>query len=148
MTSAVLTDTTRALQETNRGSGAAIEESKNDVGSLEQLLLYADEHYLVGKLPLGHLLRKVLLGVEEYHQRNNSASTISGKEQGISCSNPPIYFEGKLFRGASSPVAEEMHSSIDMRSMPLELVQTDERIYDSYMAGIRRAGLIPPSSRG
>ncbi|GFW87239.1 hypothetical protein TNCV_5125911 [Trichonephila clavipes] len=49
---------TRALQGTNRGSGPAMEESENDVESLEQLLLYADEHYLAGKLPLGDHLGK------------------------------------------------------------------------------------------
>ncbi|GFU99032.1 uncharacterized protein TNCV_1614081 [Trichonephila clavipes] len=49
-----------------------MEETENDIGSLEQLLLYADEHYLVGKLPLGDHLGKVLHGVEEYHQRNAS----------------------------------------------------------------------------
>ncbi|GFU08663.1 hypothetical protein TNCV_1995081 [Trichonephila clavipes] len=38
--------------EDKSGSGPAMEESENDVGSLEQLLLYADEHYLAGKLPL------------------------------------------------------------------------------------------------
>ncbi|GFV65505.1 15-hydroxyprostaglandin dehydrogenase [Trichonephila clavipes] len=70
MASAVLADPTRALQGTNRRSGPATEESENDVGSLEQLLLYADEHYLAGKLPLGDHLGKVLHGVEEYHQRN------------------------------------------------------------------------------
>ncbi|GFY24921.1 uncharacterized protein TNCV_2691121 [Trichonephila clavipes] len=70
MASAVLADPTRALQGTNWGSGPAMEESKNDVGSLEQLLLYADQHYLTGKLPLGDHLGKVLHGVEEYHQRN------------------------------------------------------------------------------
>ncbi|GFT98484.1 hypothetical protein TNCV_3951541 [Trichonephila clavipes] len=48
----------------NRGSGPAMEVSENDVGSLEQLLLYADEHYLAGKLPLGHHLGKTLHGVE------------------------------------------------------------------------------------
>ncbi|GFV61287.1 uncharacterized protein TNCV_2282791 [Trichonephila clavipes] len=69
MASAVLADLTRALQGTNRGSGLAMEEPENDVGSLEQLLLYEDEHYLVGKLPLGDHLGKVLHGVEEYHQR-------------------------------------------------------------------------------
>ncbi|GFW28740.1 15-hydroxyprostaglandin dehydrogenase [Trichonephila clavipes] len=68
MTSAVLADPTRALQGTNRGSGPVIEESENDVGSLEQLLLYANEHYLAGKLPLGDLIRKVQHGVEEYHK--------------------------------------------------------------------------------
>ncbi|GFV50525.1 uncharacterized protein TNCV_4032451 [Trichonephila clavipes] len=47
-----------------------MEESENDVGSLEQLLLYADEHYLAGKLPLGDHLGKVLHGVEEYHERS------------------------------------------------------------------------------
>ncbi|GFW61075.1 uncharacterized protein TNCV_4872851 [Trichonephila clavipes] len=47
-----------------------MEESKNDVGCLEQLLLYADEHYLAGKLPLGDHLGKVLHWVEEYHQRS------------------------------------------------------------------------------
>ncbi|GFV70608.1 15-hydroxyprostaglandin dehydrogenase [Trichonephila clavipes] len=70
MASAVLAYTTRALQGTNQGSGPVIEESENDVESLEQLLLYADEHYLAGKLPLGDHLGKVLHGVEEYHQRN------------------------------------------------------------------------------
>ncbi|GFV29247.1 15-hydroxyprostaglandin dehydrogenase [Trichonephila clavipes] len=68
--SAVLADPTRALHETNRGSGPAMEESENDVGSLEQLLLYAVEHYFARKLPLGDHLGKVLHGVEEYHQRN------------------------------------------------------------------------------
>ncbi|GFU66810.1 15-hydroxyprostaglandin dehydrogenase [Trichonephila clavipes] len=67
MTSAVLTDPTRALQGTNRGSGPAMEESENDVGSPEQLLMYAGEHYFAGKLPLGDHLGKVLHGVEEYH---------------------------------------------------------------------------------
>ncbi|GFX47730.1 hypothetical protein TNCV_699841 [Trichonephila clavipes] len=52
MASAVLADPTRDLKGTNRGSGKAIEEAENDVGSLEKLLLYADEHYLAGKLPL------------------------------------------------------------------------------------------------
>ncbi|GFY04751.1 15-hydroxyprostaglandin dehydrogenase [Trichonephila clavipes] len=70
MASAVLADPTRALQETNRWSGPTIEESENDVGSFEQLLLYADEHYLAGKLLLGDHLGKVLHGVEEYHQRS------------------------------------------------------------------------------
>ncbi|GFX42026.1 uncharacterized protein TNCV_353331 [Trichonephila clavipes] len=69
MASAVLADLTRALQGTNRGRWPAMEESENDVGSLEQLLLYADEHYLAGKLPLGDHLGKVIHGVEEYHQR-------------------------------------------------------------------------------
>ncbi|GFV47671.1 transposable element Tc1 transposase [Trichonephila clavipes] len=46
LASAVLADLTRALQGTNRGSEPAMEESENDVGSVEQLLLYADEHYL------------------------------------------------------------------------------------------------------
>ncbi|GFT68333.1 15-hydroxyprostaglandin dehydrogenase [Trichonephila clavipes] len=49
MASAVLVDTTRAIQGTNWGSGSAVEESEKDVGSLEQLLLYADEHYFAGK---------------------------------------------------------------------------------------------------
>ncbi|GFU20024.1 15-hydroxyprostaglandin dehydrogenase [Trichonephila clavipes] len=70
MASAVLADPTRALQGTNRGRGPAMEASENDVGSLKKLLLYADEHYLDGKLPLGEHLGKVLHGVEEYHQRN------------------------------------------------------------------------------
>ncbi|GFX70867.1 15-hydroxyprostaglandin dehydrogenase [Trichonephila clavipes] len=70
MASAVLADPTRALQGTNRGSGRAREESENDVGSLEQFMLCADDHYLAGKLPLGDHLGKVLHGVEEYHQRN------------------------------------------------------------------------------
>ncbi|GFT56245.1 15-hydroxyprostaglandin dehydrogenase [Trichonephila clavipes] len=70
MASAVLANPTRVLQGTNRGSGPGMKETENDVGSLEQLLLYADEHYLAGKLILGHNLGKVLHGVEEYHQRN------------------------------------------------------------------------------
>ncbi|GFV37453.1 15-hydroxyprostaglandin dehydrogenase [Trichonephila clavipes] len=48
MASAVLADPTRPLQGTNRESQLVMEESENDVGSLEQLLLYADEHYLAG----------------------------------------------------------------------------------------------------
>ncbi|GFS96359.1 15-hydroxyprostaglandin dehydrogenase [Trichonephila clavipes] len=67
MASAVLADPTRALQGTNRGNGSAMEESEKDVGNLEQLLLYADEHYLAGKLLLGDHLGKVLHGVKEYH---------------------------------------------------------------------------------
>ncbi|GFW49278.1 15-hydroxyprostaglandin dehydrogenase [Trichonephila clavipes] len=62
MASAVLADTTRALLGTNRGSEPAMVESENDVGSLEQLMLYTDEHYLAGKLPLGDHLGKVLHG--------------------------------------------------------------------------------------
>ncbi|GFV78064.1 15-hydroxyprostaglandin dehydrogenase [Trichonephila clavipes] len=58
MASAVLADPTRALQGTIRGSGLAMEESENDVGSLEQLLLHADEHYIAGKLPVGDHLGK------------------------------------------------------------------------------------------
>ncbi|GFT25081.1 uncharacterized protein TNCV_179901 [Trichonephila clavipes] len=60
MASAVLADSTRALQAKNRGSGPVTEESENEVGSLEQLLLYANEHYLAGKLPLGDHLGKVM----------------------------------------------------------------------------------------
>ncbi|GFV72293.1 15-hydroxyprostaglandin dehydrogenase [Trichonephila clavipes] len=70
MASAVLADPTRALQGTIRGSGPAMKESENVIGSLEQHLLYADEHYLAGKSRLGDHLGKVLHGVEEYHQRN------------------------------------------------------------------------------
>ncbi|GFV60140.1 15-hydroxyprostaglandin dehydrogenase [Trichonephila clavipes] len=70
MASTVLADPRRALQGTSRVSGPAMEESENDVGSLEQLLLYVDEHYLAEKLPLGDHVGKVLHGVEEYHQRN------------------------------------------------------------------------------
>ncbi|GFS86772.1 15-hydroxyprostaglandin dehydrogenase [Trichonephila clavipes] len=70
MASAFLADPTRAVQGENRGSGPAMDESENYVGSLEQLLLYADEHYLAGKLLLGDHLRKVLHGVKEYYQRN------------------------------------------------------------------------------
>ncbi|GFT21501.1 uncharacterized protein TNCV_2307431 [Trichonephila clavipes] len=70
MASAVLPDPTRAQQGKNRGSGPAMEKSENDVGSLEQLLLYGDEHYLTGKLSLGDHSGKGLHGVEEYHQRN------------------------------------------------------------------------------
>ncbi|GFT82146.1 hypothetical protein TNCV_3910651 [Trichonephila clavipes] len=53
MASAVLADPTRALHGTNWGSRPAMKESENDVGSRKQLFLYADEHYLAGKLPLG-----------------------------------------------------------------------------------------------
>ncbi|GFU48725.1 15-hydroxyprostaglandin dehydrogenase [Trichonephila clavipes] len=78
MASTVLADPTRALQKKNRRSGAAMEESENDAGSLEQLLLYAVEHYLAGKLPLGDHLRSsyILHGVEEYHQRNMGSKNI------------------------------------------------------------------------
>ncbi|GFW20325.1 DDE_3 domain-containing protein [Trichonephila clavipes] len=58
MASAVFADPTRALQGTNRWSGPATEESENDVGSLEQLLLYADEHYFAGKFRPGRPFRK------------------------------------------------------------------------------------------
>ncbi|GFU70123.1 15-hydroxyprostaglandin dehydrogenase [Trichonephila clavipes] len=61
MASAVLANPTRALQGTNRGSGPAMKESENGVGSLKQLLLYADEHYLPGKLPLGDHLGKAMV---------------------------------------------------------------------------------------
>ncbi|GFX10755.1 15-hydroxyprostaglandin dehydrogenase [Trichonephila clavipes] len=64
MASALLADSTRALQGTNRGSGPAMEMSENDVVSYEQLLLYADDHYPDGKLSLGDHLGKVLHGVE------------------------------------------------------------------------------------
>ncbi|GFU02420.1 hypothetical protein TNCV_1239021 [Trichonephila clavipes] len=43
---------------------------ENDLGCLEQLLLYEEEHYLAGKLPLRDDLGKVLHGVKEYHERN------------------------------------------------------------------------------
>ncbi|GFV95019.1 uncharacterized protein TNCV_1030171 [Trichonephila clavipes] len=62
MAFAVLANPTRALQGTNRVSGPAMEESENDVGSHEQLLLFTDEHYLAGKLPLVDHLGKVLHG--------------------------------------------------------------------------------------
>ncbi|GFV22387.1 uncharacterized protein TNCV_4267251 [Trichonephila clavipes] len=56
---AVLADPSRGSTGDKSGSGPGMEESENDVGSLEQLLLYADEHYLAGKLPLGdHLERE------------------------------------------------------------------------------------------
>ncbi|GFX56663.1 uncharacterized protein TNCV_494111 [Trichonephila clavipes] len=70
MASAVLADPTRPLQGKNRGSGLAMEEAENDVGSLEQLFLYADEHYLAGKMPPRDHLGKVLHAVAEYQQRN------------------------------------------------------------------------------
>ncbi|GFX46942.1 hypothetical protein TNCV_315651 [Trichonephila clavipes] len=62
MASAVLADLTRGLQGTNRGRLPVMEESENDVGSLEQLSLYADEHFLAGKLPLGDHLEKSYMG--------------------------------------------------------------------------------------
>ncbi|GFT16460.1 hypothetical protein TNCV_281051 [Trichonephila clavipes] len=58
MASAVLADPTRALQGTNRGSGSTMEETENDVGSLEQLLLHADEQYLRWKIAPGRPFRK------------------------------------------------------------------------------------------
>ncbi|GFV55527.1 15-hydroxyprostaglandin dehydrogenase [Trichonephila clavipes] len=64
MASTVLADPTRALQGTNSGSRPAMEESENDVGSREQLLLYADEHNLAGKLPLGDHLGKFYMGLK------------------------------------------------------------------------------------
>ncbi|GFT61414.1 15-hydroxyprostaglandin dehydrogenase [Trichonephila clavipes] len=68
MASAVFADLTRSPQGTNRVSWPVRKESENDVGSLEQLLLYADGHYVAGKLPLGDHLGKILHGVEEYHE--------------------------------------------------------------------------------
>ncbi|GFS80872.1 15-hydroxyprostaglandin dehydrogenase [Trichonephila clavipes] len=58
MASAVFADLTRAPQGTNRVSWSVRKVSEIDVGSLEQLLLYADGHYLAGKLPLGDHLGK------------------------------------------------------------------------------------------
>ncbi|GFV30913.1 uncharacterized protein TNCV_4013471 [Trichonephila clavipes] len=69
MVSAVLPDYSTCSIRAKLGSGPAMEQSENNVGSLEQLLLYADEHYRAGKLPLGDHLGKVLHGIE-YHQRN------------------------------------------------------------------------------
>ncbi|GFT33055.1 15-hydroxyprostaglandin dehydrogenase [Trichonephila clavipes] len=71
--SAVLADPSGALQGTNWGSGPAMEESENDLGSLEQLLLYADEHYLAGKLPLGDHLGKGVHGKGAWISRFASA---------------------------------------------------------------------------
>ncbi|GFW14817.1 uncharacterized protein TNCV_1562801 [Trichonephila clavipes] len=70
MASAILADATLALQGTNLGSWPVMKESENDVGSLEQILLYAEEHYLTGNMSLGDYLGKILHGVEEYHLRN------------------------------------------------------------------------------
>ncbi|GFV47309.1 uncharacterized protein TNCV_4829651 [Trichonephila clavipes] len=42
----------------------AMEESENDVGSLDKLYLYAEEHYPAGKLSLGDHLGKVLHGAK------------------------------------------------------------------------------------
>ncbi|GFX71844.1 15-hydroxyprostaglandin dehydrogenase, partial [Trichonephila clavipes] len=58
MVSAVLSYPTSALQGTNRGRRPAMDESENDVRNFEQLLLYADEQYLAGKLTLGDHLGK------------------------------------------------------------------------------------------
>ncbi|GFS86717.1 uncharacterized protein TNCV_2407301 [Trichonephila clavipes] len=52
-----------------------MEESENDVGNLEQLLLYAVEHYLAGKLPLGDHLGKVLHGVRELYRSRGHLHT-------------------------------------------------------------------------
>ncbi|GFV92006.1 uncharacterized protein TNCV_1894421 [Trichonephila clavipes] len=70
MASVDLADPTRAVQGVKSKERPAMEETENDVGSFEQLLLYADELYLAGKMPLGDHLGKVQHGVEEYHQRN------------------------------------------------------------------------------
>lgn len=45
-----------------------MEVSEHEVGSLKQLELYADEHYLDGKLPLEDHLGKLSYGVDECHQ--------------------------------------------------------------------------------
>ncbi|GFW96803.1 uncharacterized protein TNCV_2159391 [Trichonephila clavipes] len=84
--SAVLADPTRALQGTNRVSELVMEESENDVGSLEKLLLYADEHYLAGKLPVGDHLGKVLHGVEDYFQRNIGSLRFHTSQRSCRCS--------------------------------------------------------------
>ncbi|GFT70640.1 15-hydroxyprostaglandin dehydrogenase [Trichonephila clavipes] len=62
MSSAILADPTRDLQGRKWGSGLAMEGSEKDVGSLEQLLLYANEHYLAGKLLLEYHLKRIYLG--------------------------------------------------------------------------------------
>ncbi|GFU95510.1 hypothetical protein TNCV_2729641 [Trichonephila clavipes] len=70
MASAVFADFTRAVQGTNRRSRPATKKSENDVESLEQLLLYADEHYVAGKLHPGDYLGNILHEGEKYHQHN------------------------------------------------------------------------------
>ncbi|GFU00170.1 hypothetical protein TNCV_801521 [Trichonephila clavipes] len=58
VTSAVLADPTRALQGTNRGSGPAMEESENDVGSLEQLFAVCGRALSCWKIAPGRSFRK------------------------------------------------------------------------------------------
>ncbi|GFT78536.1 hypothetical protein TNCV_1288911 [Trichonephila clavipes] len=68
MASAVLADFTCALQGTNQESGPRpMEESRKrqPEGNLEQLLLYADEHYLAEEFALGDHLGKDPTWVEE-----------------------------------------------------------------------------------
>ncbi|GFU38039.1 15-hydroxyprostaglandin dehydrogenase [Trichonephila clavipes] len=77
MAFALLADPTRALQGTNQGSGPDMEESENGVVILEQLLLYAVEHYLAGKLPLGDHL---------------------GKVSGIVCGTIPTHTSARIFK--------------------------------------------------
>lgn len=48
-----------SLLETSQGSELMIEESRHNVGSLEQLEMHADKHYLAGKLSLEDHLGKV-----------------------------------------------------------------------------------------
>ncbi|GFU94749.1 15-hydroxyprostaglandin dehydrogenase [Trichonephila clavipes] len=62
MSSTILADPTRALQATNWGSGPVMEEFENDVGSLEQLLLYSNEHYLAGNCPWETILERSYMG--------------------------------------------------------------------------------------
>ncbi|GFV30952.1 hypothetical protein TNCV_4013861 [Trichonephila clavipes] len=70
-----------------------MEESENDVGTLVQLLLYADEHYLAGKLPLRDHLGKVPSRVHcsqqfltAYSERSTLASNTARRP---SCSSHP-----------------------------------------------------------
>ncbi|GFV24288.1 hypothetical protein TNCV_422781 [Trichonephila clavipes] len=84
MASAVLADPIRALQGRYRGSGMTIKESENYVGSLEQPLLYADDHYLAVKLSLGDHLGKVDiksarikgLQVNNFHTTDNNVLSL------------------------------------------------------------------------
>ncbi|GFW41067.1 uncharacterized protein TNCV_414761 [Trichonephila clavipes] len=70
MASAVLADPTRALHGTNRGSGLAMDESKNDVGGLEQLLLVPSHQYTVIICPQnkpGFITKHKLLPFSDTH---------------------------------------------------------------------------------
>ncbi|GFT98380.1 uncharacterized protein TNCV_2745721 [Trichonephila clavipes] len=74
-----------------------MEESENDVESLEQLVLYADEHYLAGKLPLGDHLGKAM-APRQLHQ-------LSGQCDVEQC-------------GGIVPLTRRLHTRTQLSSVP------------------------------